>query len=586
MFNKLYSALFPLIVSFVAACLVTWPSLLNLSSNIPGYGTDGYQVMWNSYHLKKQLLQLNNPFYTDHIFYPIGTNLFFHWYGVGPSTVSLIFSDYVLFTNFYVIFSLTLISFFTHVVLKLWGQSPLLSVAGGVIFINTPIIHSFIITQHYYFLSGVAMFPLLIVGLNLFFRKFSVKALLIIILSFWGVFLSDYNITILWLLLLFSFCLVYFKSFINIFSDTSRSLLLIFVLLGLLFLPLLLYSYLAIDFSAIGNRLSSQSGINKICNASIEGYFIPYSKRLITPDAHIFAASFFSFKESGDTPSYYVGVVLFLLFVVGMFRIFYKRIILKNEVTGVLIFGFLCYLLSFGSEVRIGPQVLFADKLTLFYWFSQLPLMGVIGCTLRYAVGTQFMIVIVATFGLGYFHQFKWRWLSLAGIVLLLLWDFLLTPMPLQFVEKPKIYSELAELPRDRALLELPSGITESTRGFGYDYGIDGLHSKQMFYQSIHEHDRLGGYISRVDDKVYDYFKSDPIMNDLWSLTSHQGQASGFIYDDSQIEKYLEIYNIGYIIIAPVERSEQYQLHTENIFYNFISEKKTKDGYVMYILKQ
>ncbi len=59
--------------------LMTWPTVLHLTDGIPGDGFDGWQNYWNLWWVKEALLVLKtNPFFTDYIYPPTGSNLLFH----------------------------------------------------------------------------------------------------------------------------------------------------------------------------------------------------------------------------------------------------------------------------------------------------------------------------------------------------------------------------------------------------------------------------------------------------------------------------------------------------------------------------
>ena len=59
--------------------LMTWPTILHLTDGIPGDGFDGWQNYWNLWWVKEALLvRGTNPYFTDYLYPPNGTNLLFH----------------------------------------------------------------------------------------------------------------------------------------------------------------------------------------------------------------------------------------------------------------------------------------------------------------------------------------------------------------------------------------------------------------------------------------------------------------------------------------------------------------------------
>jgi len=65
------------------AILITWPLALHLRAMVPSLpgeiGRDVWQTMWGLWWVKQALLvRFTNPYYTDMLFYPLGTSLYLH----------------------------------------------------------------------------------------------------------------------------------------------------------------------------------------------------------------------------------------------------------------------------------------------------------------------------------------------------------------------------------------------------------------------------------------------------------------------------------------------------------------------------
>ena len=70
---------FILVLYGLLTTLMTWPTVLHLTDAIPGDGFDGWQNYWNLWWVKEALLvERTTPYYTDYLYPPAGTNLFFH----------------------------------------------------------------------------------------------------------------------------------------------------------------------------------------------------------------------------------------------------------------------------------------------------------------------------------------------------------------------------------------------------------------------------------------------------------------------------------------------------------------------------
>ena len=68
-----------LVAYALITAILTWPLVLNLTSAIPGDGFDGWQNYWNLWWVKLALVdRLQNPLFTDILYYPTGVGLYFH----------------------------------------------------------------------------------------------------------------------------------------------------------------------------------------------------------------------------------------------------------------------------------------------------------------------------------------------------------------------------------------------------------------------------------------------------------------------------------------------------------------------------
>ncbi len=94
----------------------------NLSSGVLGGGTDGYENMWDDFWVQKALFELGrNPFFTDYMYYPLGTSLRFHT--LHPSTGILSAPLWWLFggivsTNLVFLLSLVFTCFFAFLLFR------------------------------------------------------------------------------------------------------------------------------------------------------------------------------------------------------------------------------------------------------------------------------------------------------------------------------------------------------------------------------------------------------------------------------------------------------------------------------------
>jgi len=103
------------IVFYLALALAfTWPLALHWREAIPGDGRDGWQSLWNLWWLRHALEHAQNPYQTNLLFYPQGTNLYLHTLLLFDGLVSLpvqYLAGPVAAYNFCGILSLTLAAY-------------------------------------------------------------------------------------------------------------------------------------------------------------------------------------------------------------------------------------------------------------------------------------------------------------------------------------------------------------------------------------------------------------------------------------------------------------------------------------------
>jgi hypothetical protein len=64
-----------LLVYGLLSVLMTWPLVLQLSTHVPTYDSDVFNVYWGNWWVRRALGSGLNPYFTDHLIYPVGFNL-------------------------------------------------------------------------------------------------------------------------------------------------------------------------------------------------------------------------------------------------------------------------------------------------------------------------------------------------------------------------------------------------------------------------------------------------------------------------------------------------------------------------------
>jgi hypothetical protein len=85
-------------------------------------------------------------------------------------------------------------------------------------------------------------------------------------------------------------------------------------------------------------------------------------------------------------------------------------------------------------------------------------------------------------------------------------------------IDAPAIYGPLQRLPPG-VVLEIPLGIRD---GFGSRGNLD---EHVLFYQTVHEHPQMGGFVARLSKRVAADYESDPIVRPILDLSERPSRV-------------------------------------------------------------
>ena len=205
---------------------------------------------------------------------------------------------------------------------------------------------------------------------------------------------------------------------------------------------------------------------------------------------------------------------------------------------------------------------------------------------MRLIIGTQLIVaVLIAKLISKYQHKLKIYYGLILIIIILFILEYGTINVPISKIDLPQIFQLLKQDSDNRALLEIPSGISETKISFGKDYLYPALHTKQLYWQTIHKKPMVGGFVSRLPDQYLSYYQTEPILSDLWKLSERNGSWSNRNFTNEQILDFIKRFNLGHIILSPNPRQEYFSQIIEQVFRSFILEKRAIDGFVWYKLK-
>jgi hypothetical protein len=548
--------LLPAIFYLLAAIAFSWPLVLNVTDHVVLTGSgDAWAHLWNSWWAKFSLLNLHtSPFQTEALYWPQGASLYFHaldpFTGYLSTPLQLLFGLVPAF-NLLVLFEITLAGYSAYQLARYLTSNASAAFVAGLIYAFSPL-ESLYLNLGQLELMSIGWLPLFI----LFFIKtvrgelrvrlnfgLSIVFLLIISLVTWYYALYALFFAGLYTLYrLFESRKSWRKDWLKVVGLAGGVLLVYLVLISPVLLPTL-------KEASAGGTQAQQSLFNVVYNsADLQGFVWPGPSALW---------SIFGTATSQEYRGVFLGFVSLLLAIGGLvvqprkgwFWAGLALIFLVLALGPVLLTHF-CYDLhpqadgSFVCSDQTPSQSIPNTKLPGQLIFS-LPFGSIARVPLRFVLLVMLALAMLAALGLDYLqtqleklqpHRVAlWQWLPpiIAGSLIFL--EFLPLPRVLHDTSYSPFYAQI----RDEgawntfALLETPDNISAIAE----------------YYQTIHQHPILGGYLSRKETYPYD---DTPGWFELRYL-NFRSMRSDIIPRDSLANTplMLAFYHIRYVVLHP-----------------------------------
>jgi hypothetical protein len=134
----------------------------------------------------------------------------------------------------------------------------------------------------------------------------------------------------------------------------------------------------------------------------------------------------------------------------------------------------------------------------------------------------------------------------LAVLLLALLFEHLVVPLPLTDARVPAFYETLSRDTADYAILQLPLGWRNSFGTLGAE------DTRVQYYQAIHHKRILAGNTSRNPPFKFDYFASLPIVSSLIALESYgKVSADQKAADRAYADEFVSFFDLRYVVANP-----------------------------------
>lgn len=576
----------PLLIAIAAyaalAVALTWPLAANLTTHVPGDGSDDPALAWNLWWVKYALLDLHtSPLYTDFMFYPIGVNLAYFTItllnGLAAIPLQAIFG--LIAANNLVVLGYFVLSAVGACLLARdvlegaevpAGIRQAAAFLAGVVFAFAPGRFLFAGFGQFNVLS-TAWIPLYVWALLRLVRRPGLK---------WGAWagvfllfnaLAEYTYAS-FVLIFTAFYLVYLwlADRAVLFSRSAQSpglagwlrrwnwrliggLSLAGAIFAVGFSPFLFEMFR--EIAVEGDYMMAGWGFADAFSTDLLGFFVPSVLHPLLGDwARQFTFTYTNFATVGAAT-----------LVLALLAAFLSRRV-RFWAWSALAFA----LLMLGPVLHINGRYIFdLDGLLVriplpFILLHYVPLIKGNRYPSRFTVMLALCLAVLAAWGAA--RLLAWlrgggagrgrpllAAVSFVAILCLVLFDSVAVPIRLSDLRAPAIYQTLREEPGDFTVLELPLGWRNGFRVTGAQHTAI---MYQQFYQATSQKRMLGGNTSRNPEFKFDYFVRAPLIRSLIALEEKRplpiaSPPSDVVYDKAIAAEVLRFFGVRYVIIHP-----------------------------------
>ena len=561
------------------AILLTWPTVTQFTTHLPGDGGDDPAIAWNLWWVKFALLnEGQNPFQTEAMFYPIGINLAFYTLTVLNAVTALPLTlnlGVVTASNLHMLFTFIVGGYgaflLTHHILR---QSHDGNVQPTVIWFSAAIAGSF------YAFASSKLFYIALGQFNIGSShwipyailyvvkarqapqriKNSVMAGFFLTLQAWAeMTYASFLLVFIGLYWLYWLIAGVYSNYLQNssqapfeppakFQDVSpiwlhlRSALVIGLTFTLGLAPIL--AQMVPDMLTEGDFLVVGGGFADVFSADLFGFLIPTMH-------HPWLGAFI--RQSNVTAfdkgqHIYIGVIL-----VGLLLLNLRLIIIKSGLRFWLFASLIFALLTLGPIIYINGQN--TGLAGPFVILQQLPFFRGNRYPSRYSVMLMLSLSILAGYSLVQIGAWLDRakrshhLLIIGLIALLFFFEHLPFPLPQSDMRIPEPYQIIAADPNDFVVLDIPFAWRN---GFRITGALTTQFMFGQFYQTQHQKPMLQGNTSRNPEFKFQYFTQIPIINTLLALeTGKIVPPARWDSDRGIAGEVLHFLNIKYIVIRP-----------------------------------
>lgn len=475
--------LLPLLFYFVFFCILSFPLILMFSTHLFADQGDGLQNVWNIWWINKAVTELHqSPWHTSYLHYPQGTSLlgqtlnpFNGFLGIPLlKFLTLIETHNVIVLFSFIMGGLTAFWLAYFITKSYWG-----SLIAGYIFTFSQ--YHFTHAEGHLQLVSLEWIPLFVLCWYWLIINPSILRAIIAAIVLFGVLLCDYYY--------FLYCVFTGILIVLWYAISTKDFRFFLKKTYLLTFSAFLFVCLITSGFLLGSliRLITQDpliGAHDPLEFSLD-VLAPF-----IPGGHWRFAEFTKFYWSRlpgniNESSVYIGLSVVLLIGYAWckrkeIRLRYPSFFLWYGVG--LFFG----IMALGPALQVGGNIIFTGIMPYTLLQTLFPPLKLSGCPVRMMVMVMLSASVICAMGFEMlFQNQRTRWI-LAGIMLILFFEYLPQPIPSSNISIPQYVHILKNLPGNEGVIDLAA--TSPTLS--------------LYYQTVHNKPMAFGYISRTPTSV------------------------------------------------------------------------------------
>lgn len=513
-----------------------WKELFNNKTTVSDNIITEYLVE-TSY---QNIIHFKNPFITKTVLYPFTTNFSMN---DSSSAYVLPFFFFRPFLNPHKsVLIITLIGFllnnvFMYILLREFKIKKILSVIAGLIFGFMPFL-SHRIQGHYTYIP-VFFFPLIFILINDLIVNNSLKKKAVLSIGL-GLSLALVILTNLYYFFIVFFGILFYVSFyffqnrkllIKTLSLNVKYLLMTFFTFFVMLIPWIIQVFQFMYFDGF----EKQTGFagSPILSADLLSFFTPseynpFYKKIFSllPTSINILMKYQRFFFNSWERFAYPGIIILLVYTIIIFFIKKMPKDLYKKIQPHFLISLFFALFSMGPFFKIfnrwalplGDGISFVLPLP-FIVLHYIPILSSLRAPMRFNPGFVFLAALVSAFVLNYFLikivSNKKRYIFFMIIFLIFIFDQMYVIPPKLSEQFPSLLYQVIKNDKSKStVLEIPFTVRDGFQYLGFVHAIGTMNGPLIYDKPV-----IGGYLARVNQGVFNYYKNLPFIDYILKIT-------------------------------------------------------------------